>query len=116
MDNFEELNQNLVKRQESMDYIISMSKDIAAEACLFEFLDTVKIFVNNCKDNATSFRRTEKIKVGPEDIGKRVFVKSLNKTGTIVSHTDECIHVLLANDFYPQSFSPYNCVFLKGKH
>ena len=55
------------------------------------------------------------IKIGPEDIGKRVFVSIVNKTGTITSYTADFVSVLTSRD-YPQLYRHHECIYLKGRH
>jgi len=51
--------------------------------------------------------------IGPEDIGKEVFVFSVNKKGIVTSFTSEYVSVLSATDRRGQRYRYDDCMYLR---
>jgi hypothetical protein len=54
------------------------------------------------------------IKIGPEDIGKQVFVSSVRKTGIVTSFTADYVSVRGPNDRISQRFKRVDCMYLRS--
>jgi hypothetical protein len=54
------------------------------------------------------------IKIGPEDIGKQVFVSSVRKTGIVTSFTADYVSVRSPNDRMSQRYKREDCIYLRS--